>query len=72
MSHHFKSAGAYSIDDLASFVNVGDLQLLLEKNGSLLVRGLDNAFHEHVVWGRGGWVEERKEIDRLCAHISHL
>jgi hypothetical protein len=53
MSHHLKSIGAYSIDNLGAFIDFGDFKLLLEKDRSLLVRSLDYASYENMV-GRGG------------------
>lgn len=50
MSHHLEAPGTDSIDDLGSFFEVGNLELLLEKDGRLLVRGLDNARNEDMVW----------------------
>jgi len=65
MSHHLKPIGAYSIDDLGPFIKLGDFELLLEEDGSLLVRRLNYASHENVVWRGRGWVQEGKKVDRL-------
>lgn len=50
MSHHFETPGTDSIDNLSPLFEVGNLELLLEKYGRLLVRGFDNARNEDVVW----------------------
>jgi hypothetical protein len=42
VSHHLKSPGAYSVDDLGALARIGDLEFLLKKYGSLLVGGFDN------------------------------
>lgn len=65
MSHHFESLRAYSIDDPPAFLEVGDLEFLLEEDGRLLIRGFDDAGHEDVVWRRRGGVQEREEVDGL-------
>ena len=50
MSHHLKAPSTDSVDDLRTFFGIGDLELLLQENGSLLIGGLDNAGHEQGVW----------------------
>jgi len=53
MSHHLKSIGAYSVNDPGPFIDFGDFELLLEENGSLLVRRLDYASYKYMIgWGR--------------------
>jgi len=46
MGHHFEPTSAYSVNNLAPFFGIGDLELLLEENGRLLVGRLDNARHK--------------------------
>ncbi len=37
MSHHLETASAYRVDNFGTLVRVGDLELLLQKDGRLLV-----------------------------------
>lgn len=67
MSHHLKSTGTYGVDDLGPFVGLSDFELLLEKDGSLLVGGLDYAIHEDMVRRGGRRVQERKEVNGLSS-----
>jgi hypothetical protein len=53
MGHHLETTSAYSVNNLAPFFCIGDLELLLKKNGRLLVGGLNNARNEDRIWWRG-------------------
>jgi hypothetical protein len=53
VGHHFETTSAYSVNDLAPFFGIGNLEFLLKENGRLLVGGLDNARHEDGIWRRG-------------------
>lgn len=57
MSHHLEAFGADGIHNLGAFKGVCYLQLLLKKDGRLLVRGPYDAVHEHSVRRRGGRVK---------------
>lgn len=37
MCHHLKTTSTDSVEDFGAFLKVGDLELLLKKDGSLLV-----------------------------------
>ena len=37
MSHHLVAPGAYGVDNLGAFVSIGNLEFLLQENGSLLI-----------------------------------
>ena len=37
MGHHFVATGTYGVDDLCSFVSIGDFEFLLQENRSLLI-----------------------------------
>lgn len=50
MRHHFKSPGTYSVNDLSALARIGDLEFLLKKYGSLLVRGFNDARDKEVIW----------------------
>jgi hypothetical protein len=63
--HHFDASLADSIDDFLPLGCVGDLEFLLEKDGRLLVGGLDDAGDEVRVRGGGCGRQEMKEVDRL-------
>lgn len=49
VSHHLETACAYSVDDLAALLRISNFEFLLQKNGRLLVRSLDDSRHEQVV-----------------------
>lgn len=38
MGHHFETTSAYSVDNLAPFFGISDLEFLLQENRRLLVR----------------------------------
>src|SRR5712672_1318656 len=70
VSHHLKSLSTYSVNDLGTFIRIGNLEFLLEKYGRLLVRGFNNARDKEVIWWRRGRVQEREEVDGLESRIS--
>lgn len=65
VGHHFKAASAYGIDNFGTFLDIGDLELLLKENRSLLVGRLYNARNKNVIRRRGRRMKERQEVDRL-------
>ena len=72
MRHHLEALRAYCIDNFSSLFGVSNLELLLEKDGCLLVRSLDDARDEKVVrWGRGG-MEKRQEVDWLDRDVDSV
>ena len=56
MRHHVKAASANRVHDLSALLAVGDLQLLLEEYGGLLVGRLDDAGDKQMVRRRRRWV----------------
>ena len=65
MRHHLETFRTYGIDNFGSFFSVSNLELLLEEDGSLLVRRLDDTCYEEVVRRSRGGMEKRQEVDRL-------
>jgi hypothetical protein len=65
MCHHLETPRTDGIDDLGTFVQVSYFEFLLKEDARLLVGRLDDAFHEDVVWRRGGRMEQREEVDGL-------
>lgn len=53
MSHHLVPFRANRVQNPSAFFTVGDLELLLNKNGGLLVRALYDTINEMIVGGRG-------------------
>jgi hypothetical protein len=49
MSHHLKAPRTNGVNDLSTFFNISNLELLLQKDGRLLIRGLDDAIDEDVI-----------------------
>jgi hypothetical protein len=47
--HHLEAARADGVNDLPAVLGVGDLELLLEEDGRLLVARTDDARYEEVV-----------------------
>ena len=65
VGHHFKATSAYSVNNFASFFDIGNLELLLKKNRRLLVGGLYNTRNEDRIRWRGRRMEQRQKVDRL-------
>lgn len=65
MSHHFETLCTDSVNNFSAFFGIGHFQLLLEEDGSLLVRGFDNSSNKEMVRWSGRGVQQRKEVDRL-------
>ena len=65
MRHHLETFRTYSIYNLGPLLSVSNLQLLLEEDGSLLVRRLDDTCYEEVVRRSRRGMEKRQEVDRL-------
>lgn len=57
MGHHLEATIADGLDDFASFFSVGDLELLLEEDGCLLVGGANDTSDEDMV----GWIRSRMQ-----------
>lgn len=72
MRHHLEPARANSVDDLGALLNVGDLELLLEEDGRLLVGGFNNASNKEVVRRRRRGMQERQEIDGLYTQHQYV
>jgi hypothetical protein len=49
MRHHLEAAIADGVDNLGTLLDIGHLQLLLQKDRRLLVGRLDNSSHKDVV-----------------------
>jgi hypothetical protein len=49
MGHHLETPGTNRIDNLGAFVEVRDLQFLLEKNGRLLIGRLNDAANKDMI-----------------------
>lgn len=49
MGHHLKPARTNRINDLDTFFEVGDLELLLEEDTCLLVRRFDDPGHKYMI-----------------------
>lgn len=65
MRHHLKAPLADSIHDSAALLSVGNFELLLEKDRSLLVGRLDDSSDKRGIGRRRRRVQEGKEVDRL-------
>lgn len=65
MSHHLKTASAYSVHDLRSLLAIRDLELLLKEDGRLLVGRLDDARNKKMIGRAGRGMKEGEEVDRL-------
>ncbi len=70
VSHHLESLGAYGIDNLGPLARISDLEFLLKKYRSLLVREFNNSRDKEVIWRGRGWVQEREEVNRLKLPVS--
>lgn len=49
MRHHLKAASANRVDDFQTFIGICDLELLLEKDRSLLIGRFDDARNKDIV-----------------------
>lgn len=58
MCHHLVPTGTYGVDDLGAFVSIGNFKFLLQENGGLLIRRLDNTRDELLIRGRRGRMQQ--------------
>lgn len=65
MRHHLEAACTYGIYNFMPFLQVRNLELLLQENRGLLIRRLDDTCDENMIRGRRGRVKERQEVDGL-------
>lgn len=72
MSHHLETSCAYSVDNLGTFLDVSDLEFLLEEDGRLLVRRLDDASYEGMIRRRRRRMEEREKVDGLGKETKRI
>ena len=65
VSHHLKAPHTNRIDNLGSFIHIGNLEFLLKKDRSLLIGRLDDTHNERLIrWGRGR-MQKREKVDWL-------
>lgn len=72
MGHHLVTTRTYGVDDLGTFVSIGNFEFLLQENRSLLIRRLDYTRDELIVGGRRGWMQQRKKVDGLRMIIDEI
>jgi hypothetical protein len=65
VGHHLEPPCAYGIDDFGAFLDIRNLELLLEENRRLLIGGLDDTRYKDMIGRRGRRVQKREKIDRL-------